>query len=78
MTFVQKPVECYRLWPDGRWDKVSICIEMPRQMEDNIEFIESRAVERAWLDLLDESNKPVQIGLYMLSIYGVTNKQEHE
>lgn len=73
MTFIQKPVECYRLWPDGHWDKVEICLEIPREMADNAEFIESRAVERAWLDLLTESNKPIQIGLYMLSLYGVPN-----
>lgn len=70
---MQKPVECYRLWKNGSWDKVTICVEIPIDLKDDVEFIETRAVEQAWIELLDQNDKPLQIGLYMISIYEIQN-----
>ena len=72
-TTVSKTVEVYRLWKDNKWDKVSITVDIPKGLEESEEFLESKAVEKAWLDLamVEIGAKPLQIGLYMHSIYGV-------
>ena len=69
---IQKTVEVYRLWKNDKWDKIPITIEIPEGLETSEEFIESKAVQKAWLnlELLSIGSKPFQIGLYMQSIYG--------
>lgn len=63
-----RTVEVYRLWGNWSWDKIPIQINC--EEGDSDEIIESRAVTAAWLQLINSKQKPVQIGLYMLSIYG--------
>jgi hypothetical protein len=79
MSWQTLEVEVYRLWKNGTWDKVTIEISdmsLGSQPWDNnaIEIIESRAVQKAWLDLSKrfiDREKPVQIGLYMPSVLAV-------
>lgn len=70
VNMIPKTVEVYRLWPDKHWDTHEVTIEIPEQLFENEEFIESQAVQKAWIQLIDAQVKPLQIGLYMLSIYG--------
>lgn len=65
-------VEVYRLWPTGRWDKATVeVLSEPWTME----IVESRAASAAWQELLDEEDKPLQIGLYMPSFKDLDNGQ---
>lgn len=69
-----RTVEVYRLWGNGTWDKVPVTIEYDG---DNDDVIESRAVTAEWIRLsLCNSQKPLQVGLYMHSIYGAKNEHE--
>ena len=62
----------HRLWKNDKWDKVPITIEIPEGLEESEEFIESKAVQQAWLNIsmISIGSKPFQIGLYMQSLYG--------
>ena len=70
---IVKTVEVYRLWKNDKWDKIPVTIEIPEGLEENEEYIESKAVQKAWLDIASITivAKPFQIGLYMQSLYGV-------
>ena len=65
---MEKAVQCYRLWPDFKWDLVDITIDIIPELFENMEYIESKSVQKAWMQISDQKYKPHQIGLYMPSV----------
>lgn len=70
-AMIEKTVQCYRLWPDARWDLVEIIIDVPQGLDklfENLEYVEAKAVQKAWMEIINQKAKPTQIGLYMPSV----------
>ena len=73
---MSRTVQVYRLWPDKSWDLVDVRVDLPPGLEDNDDLIESHAVQAEWLKIAAHGHrKPLQIGLYMLSIYGADRQE---
>lgn len=56
-------ITVYRLWKDQTWDRTLVNVD-PTILETKIpELIEAHACKQAWLQLLPNQQKPIQIGL---------------
>lgn len=53
----------YRLWNDSSWDRAKVNIDPTILETKNPELIEAAACKQAWLQLLPNQSKPIQIGL---------------